>query len=167
MKKGRMLDDGLVRVGLRVGAIGGAVAGAVALLNMLPGLQLCLTCTLLVLYLATFTGSGLLAAYWLTPPRNAGAGFRVGAIAGAVAGLGGGIVNVIVAVVRSALGDKFLTDSQTDSLVNAGLDPQVLKFLTGPLGSGITGSVCCLGGLVIAALLGAVGGVILTALVRG
>jgi hypothetical protein len=139
------------------------VAGAVALLNMLSDLHFCLTCIIFMLYFLTFLGSGVLAAYWLPPLRNVAMGARAGAIAGTIAGFSGGVVNVIITVVRSILGEKFLTETQTSQLVDMGFDSDLLDFLFSPVGSGVTGTVCCAGGLVVAAALGAIGGFILAA----
>jgi hypothetical protein len=161
-----MSDRRVVPVGLKVGAIGGAVSGAVALLNMLPGPYFCLACIILILYLLTFLGSGVLAAYWLPPPKNVAVGARAGAIAGAVAGFSGGVVNTIIVVVRSALGEKLLAETQVGQLVDMGFHSGLLDFLLGPIGSGVVGTACCVGGLVIAAALGAMGGVILAAVER-
>jgi hypothetical protein len=161
-----MSDGGVVPVGLKVGAIGGAVSAAVALLSMLSGLHFCLTCIILMLYVLTFLGSGVLAAYWLSPTRSVATGARAGAIAGTVAGFSGGFVNTVIAVVRSALGEKFLTEAQANRLANMGFDSGVLDFIFSPVGSGFAGTVCCAGGLVIAAALGAIGGFILAALAK-
>jgi hypothetical protein len=162
-----MSDGGVVPVGLKVGAIGGVVAGAIALLNMLPGLQLCLACIILILYFLTFLGSGVLAAYWLPPSKNAAMGARAGAIAGTIAGVSGGVVNTIITVARSALGEKLLTEAQVSQLVDIGFGAELLDFLVSPVGSGAAGTACCTGSLVIAAALGALGGFIMAAVERG
>lgn len=150
------------KVGLKAGLVGAAVAAVLSLLSLVP----CLGCITGILGLLWYVGVGVLAAYWLVPPRTASEGAGAGAIAGVITGLVAGVVNMIVGAIRfsvtggAATVMRDLPPELLSQLRDAGINPAKFVSLEGVLGVSAT---CCLFGLVLAALLGAVGGVIMAA----
>lgn len=146
---------------LKAGLVGGAVVAVLNLLSLIPCVGV-LTC---VLGFVVYLGTGVLAAYWMLPPRAAGPAAGQGAMAAALAGLIGGIVSTIVTVVQMAMTDTATIMSQIpaeslEQLEAAGIDPAT--FTNPAWGFGV-GAMCCVGGIIIAAILGAIGGAILAA----
>jgi hypothetical protein len=147
---------------LKAGLIGAAVVVVLNLLGIIPCVGL-ITCFLVLL---AYVGIGVLAAYWLPPIRTAGAGAGQGALAALVAALIGGIVQTIVATIQMAVTDTAAILSQIPAetmqqLEEAGVDP---ALFTGPTAGVLAGSVCCIGGLILAAILGAIGGAVFAAI---
>ena len=146
--------------GLKAGLVGAAVAVVLSLMSLVP----CIGCIAPILGLAAYVGAGVLAAYWLTPPRTAGDGAGAGAIAGLITALAGGVVNMIVGAAQFAIAGgpaAIMRDIPPESLrelERAGIDPSLFVSMGGVIG---IGAVCCVGGLVIAAVLGAIGGMIM------
>jgi hypothetical protein len=143
---------------LKAGLIGGAVLVALNLLGLIPCVGL-VTCFLSLL---AYVGIGALAAYWAPRPRDPGQGAGQGALAALVGALIGGVVNVILFTIQMAVMDTAailaqLPQESLRQLEQSGLDP---AMLTGPGAGAFYGSICCLGGLVFAAILGAIGGAI-------
>jgi hypothetical protein len=146
---------------LKAGLVGGAVLVVLNLLGLIPpvGLVCCF------LGLVAYAGIGALAAFWMPPIRQAGPAAGQGALAAVVAALIGGIVNTIVWLIQSAIvGTADVLNQVPPDLLRqfqeAGGDPQILNTFAGPLGAAFGGSCCCLGGLILAAILGAIGGAI-------
>jgi hypothetical protein len=143
---------------LKAGLIGGAVLVVLDLLSLIPCVGV-ITC---VLMLVVYFAIGALAAYWIPPVRMAGKAAGQGALAAALAALVGGVVNTILSTIQLAATDKSAILSQlpaqsVEQLRQAGIDPSTL---IGPgAGAGI-GSLCCITGLIFAAILGAIGGAI-------
>ncbi len=147
---------------LKAGLIGGLILVGLNLLGLIPCVG-ALTCGLGIL---AYAGIGALAAYWLPPVREAGQGAGQGALAAMLAAVIGGIVNTIVATIQMALTDTAAVLSQIPpdvlrQLQEAGVDP---SMFVGPTAGVMFGSMCCVGGLVIAAILGAIGGAVLAAI---
>ncbi len=147
---------------LKAGLIGAAVVVALNLLGLIP----CVAVFSCGLSLLVYVGVGALAAYWMPPLREAGAGAGQGALAAVLAALIGGIVNTIVTTLQMALTDTAAILSQMPAetlqqLEQAGMDPTMFM---GPGFGALIGSACCLTGLILAAILGAVGGAIFAAL---
>jgi len=146
--------------GVKAGLVGAAVAVLLSLLRIVP----CIGCIASILGLALYVGAGVLAAYWLTPPRTTGDGAGAGAIAGLITALAGGIVSIVVGAVQFTLMGgpaAVMRDIPPESLrqlEQAGIDPNLFVSLGGIIGIEAT---CCLAGLVIAAVLGAIGGMIM------
>ncbi len=146
--------------GVKAGLVGAAVAVFLSLLRIVP----CIGCIASILGLAVYVGAGVLAAYWLAPPRTTGDGARAGAIAGLITALAGGIVSLIVGAAQFTLmGGQaaVMRDLPAESLrqlEQAGIDPRLFVSLGGVIGIEAT---CCVAGLVIAAVLGAIGGMIM------
>jgi hypothetical protein len=154
---------------LKAGLIGAAVLVALNVVECIPG---AVCCTWLPEWV-TLGCVGALAAYWMAPPRMAGAGAGQGALAGLIAAAIGGVVGVVLGVVQSSVfgAEQFL--SQVDpytlrdmqrEMQRVGVDPSTFM---GPVGSAAFGSICCGVGLVIAAGLGALGGLIFAAMRPG
>ncbi|HSJ59211.1 MAG TPA: hypothetical protein VLC95_18640 [Anaerolineae bacterium] len=146
---------------LKAGLVGGVVVAILNLLSIIPCVGL-VTCFLGFL---VYIGTGALAAYWMLPPRQAGPAAGQGAMAAALAGLIGGIVTTIISGVQMAVTDTATVLSQIppeslEQLEAAGIDPAI--FTSPGMGVGV-GAMCCVAGIVIAAVLGAIGGAILAA----
>lgn len=146
---------------LKAGLIGAAAAVVLSLLRMVP----ILGCIALLLELALYVGVGVLAAYWMKAPWNAGKGAGQGAVAGLIAGLGGGLTNVIATTIRYAVRGQSAYMRQFRQLPPAlleqwrdlGIDPGMLASPSLVIGSS---AVCCGLSFLLAAALGAVGGAI-------
>ena len=147
---------------LKAGLIGGAVLVVLSLLSMIP----CVGAVTCILGVLAYAGIGALAAYWMPPLRMAGPAAGQGALAAVVAALIGGIVNTILVTIQMAIagGGQALSQIPPEALqqmYEAGIDPEIF---VGPAGGVIGGSICCLGGLILAAILGAIGGAIFAAI---
>ncbi|HSJ52843.1 MAG TPA: hypothetical protein VLC52_03775 [Anaerolineae bacterium] len=146
---------------MKAGLIGGAVVVVLNLLGLIP----CVGLIACGLSLVVYAGVGVLAAYWMPPLRNAGTAAGQGALAAVVAGLIGGIVNTILITIQVAATDTATilqsVPAQTlEQLRQSGIDP---ASLMSPVWGLATGGLCCLGGLVFAAILGAIGAAIYAA----
>jgi hypothetical protein len=147
---------------LKAGLVGAAVLVVVNLLGLIP----CVALFSCAFGLLVYIGIGMLAAYWMPPQREAGAAAGQGALAALLAALIGGIVNTIIIVVQMAITDTATILSQMPAetlqqLEQAGVDP---TMFVGPGFGALIGSACCLTGLILAAILGAVGGAIFAAI---
>ncbi len=150
-----------MQAGLRAGGIGAAVGLVFGLLWLVPILG-CVCC--LVLFIVMI-GAGLLAANFSPAPRTSGGAAGAGAIAGLLSGLGFGVGTTIAYTVQAATGATAAMAPQvTQFMQQLGVDPQTiassLAFATTPAGGAVSGSLCCIGALVLGAVLGAVGGAI-------
>jgi hypothetical protein len=155
----------MTQAGLKAGAVG---AGVIILLNLIALIP-CAGCITCILGLLAYVGAGALAAYWLPPTRAAGQGAGAGAIAGVVAGIVGGIVNMIIAALQFAISGGpeaamrqmgQLPPEVMDQLYQAGVDPMLFASIGGVIG---VSAMCCVIGFILAAVLGAIGGVIFAA----
>jgi hypothetical protein len=150
------------RAGLKAGLVGAVVAAVLAVLNLVP----CLGCIASIVGLLWYIGVGVLAAYWLLPPRTTGDGAGAGAIAGVVTAFVGGLVNIVVNAVQfSIMGGQSAILSQMPpeslrQLRDAGIDPGIFASVGGILA---ISAGCCMIGLVLAAVLGAIGGAVMAA----
>ena len=150
--------------GIKAGLIGAAAGVVLGLIGLIPVVGCCTGILGLLVYVAV----GALAAFWMTPPRNAGAGAGQGAIAGVISGIGGGVVSSAMALIYALTGstNQVLLDPQVmQQLEEAGieLDPQMLSFFTGTAGGVLGCGLCCVGSLAIGAALGAIGGAVFAA----
>lgn len=146
---------------LKAGGVGTAVLVVLSLLGFIP----CVGCITFVLAFLVYAGIGILAAHWMTMPRNASSGAINGAIATAAAALVAGFVGLIIqGIYVSVTGvDPFaaaLADVPPDQLMalyDAGIDPAMFAGMgvAGVLG---IGTLCCGLWAVIAAAFGAAGG---------
>ena len=146
------------KAGLKAGLVGGAVMFVLQLIGLIP----CAGCFTWILGFAAYAGAGVLAAYWLPTPRSAGDGAGAGAIAGILSGVIGGIFGMILSGIQFALTDSAAIMSQIpqeslDAMREAGMNPEMFASAGFVL---LIGSLCCVIGMVIAAVLGAIGGAI-------
>jgi hypothetical protein len=147
---------------LKAGLIGGVVLIVLDLLGLIPCVAL-VTC---ILGLLVYIGIGVLAAYWMPPTRMAGTAAGQGAMAATLAALIGGVVNTIITTLQMALTDTSAMLSQLPAdmlqqMREAGVDP---TMFAGPGAGAAAGSLCCITGLILAAILGAVGGAVFAGL---
>jgi hypothetical protein len=118
------------------------------------------------LTLIAYVGIGILAAYWMAPPRTGSGGAVNGAVAAAVAALVAGLVGMVIngiyfAITGSAQLAQGLSDLPPDQLAalsEMGIDPSILAGGAGIAGVLGIGAACCTVMLLIAAVLGAAGG---------
>lgn len=149
---------------VKAGLIGAAASIVLALLGLIP----CVACITQILGLLLYVGVGVLAAYWLTPPRTAGAGAGAGAVAGLITSLVGGVASMIIAAIQFAItgGAQAATMSQIPPELMSQLGDtgvQLMSFMATIGGVLAVSAVCCVAGLAIAAGLGAIGGAIMAA----
>jgi hypothetical protein len=146
---------------LKAGLIGAAVLLVLNLVGLVPCIGL-ITC---LLGIVAYVVIGALAAYWMPPTRDPGRGAGQGALAAVIAALVGGLVNwVLLTVQATALTSEQLLSAlppeTLQQLEAAGLDIAMFDRFAGPAGGVLTGSLCCAGGIVLAAILGAIGGAV-------
>jgi hypothetical protein len=150
---------------LKAGLVGGAVLVVLNLLGIIPCVGL-ITC---ILGLIAYVCIGALAANWMPPVRMAGPAAGQGALAAVVAALIGGVVNTIILLGQAAIlgSGRILSQIPPDALrqlEQAGMDPKMLDSFAGPTGAILGGSLCCIGGIILAAILGAIGGAVYAAI---
>lgn len=152
--------------GLKAGLVGAGIGLVLSLIGLIPAVNCCTS----LIGLLVYAGVGVLAGFWLTPPRTAGAGAGAGAIAGVISGVGGSIVTTISAIIYGITGkgqSVALADPQVlQQLEQAGIDPEMFAVFTGVGGGILGGAICCAGSLAIGAALGAIGGAIFAAAKR-
>ena len=164
IEKGEIMTG---KAGLKAGLIGAAAIFVMTLLNQIqiPGVGcVCCPSTLLV-----YAGIGVLAGYFLVPPRTPGTGAGAGAIAGLVSGAVGGIIWIIAMAIQMATMDAayIMSNIPPDTLrqlTELGVDPDMLATFSGAGGVALAGGMCCLTGLAVGAGLGAIGGAIFSAI---
>ena len=154
---------------LKAGLVGGAALALVYLVLVFLAQSTGLGCGFGFLALLAFAGAGALAAYWMPPTRQVGPAAGQGASAAAIAQLIGGIVFTILITIQFSLIDTTQVLSSMDpalleQLAEVGWDAQALETTLGPMSALLSGSFCCVGGLIFAAILGAVGGALLAAI---
>ncbi len=148
-----------MKAGLKAGGIGAAVGLVFGLLLMVPVLG-CICCLVFFLILI---GAGILAAKFSPAPRSSGGTAGVGAIAGLLSGLGFGVGTTITDVVQASTGATAAAIPQMMQFFQElGINiPSIdTSFAASTPGAVLSGSLCCIGALVIGAGLGAVGGAI-------
>ena len=149
---------------LKAGLIGVAI---LIVLNLI-GLVQFLGCITAPLSLVAYIVVGVLAASYMPPRREMGTAAGQGALAAVVAGLGGGIVSLGIGLIQAGMGGAIqgsqvlsqLPPEIRDMTRDLGISPDLITGLGGMGGAAICGSVCCLGGIVFAAVLGAIGAAI-------
>lgn len=152
---------------LKAGLIG---VGILVVLNLI-GLVQVLGCITAPLTLVTYVVVGVLAASYMPPKREAGTAAGQGALAAVVAGLGGGMVSLVISLVRAGTGGMFQGAQVLSSLPpdiqsqirDLGVSPEILTGAGGIGAAAVCGSVCCVGGIIFAAILGAIGAAIYAA----
>jgi hypothetical protein len=144
------------KAGLKAGAIGLAILLVITLMNQLEilpttGALMYVVCGINLLI---YTGIGVLAGFFLAPPRTPGKGAGAGAIAGLISGGISSLVGAIIMSVRwsQGLGIAGVDPQQMQQLTEAGMDPRIFA---------IPGVIC---GLALGAGLAAIGGAIIAAI---
>jgi hypothetical protein len=151
-----------MNAGLKAGLIGGAIVAVLQFAGLIP----CVDCFTWLLALVVYVGAGVLAAYWLPAPRDAGGGAGAGAVAGVVSAIIGGIFGMIASGIQFVLTDTAailaqMPEESLRALRDAGMDPQVFTSLEFTLAAS---GVCCVVVIFIAAVLGALGGGVFAAM---
>ena len=154
---------------LRAGLVGGVALVFIYLVLTFLAQTAGLGCGFAFLALLAFAGAGALAAYWIPPLREVGPAAGQGALAAVIAQLIGGVVFTILIVIQFSLIDtaeviSSMDPALLDQLAEVGWDAQALETTLGPASAVLSGSFCCVGGLIFAAILGAVGGALMAAI---
>jgi hypothetical protein len=150
---------------LKAGLIGAVIVVVFKVVEVIP----CVACCAIPLEWVAYGCIGALAAYWIPPVRTMGAGAGQGALAAVIAAAIGGVIGIGVNLVGSAVLApmqmamlRAMPPEFLQSMAEAGIDPSMLAGAGA--GESIVGSVMCCGvALVIAAGLGALGGLIFAA----
>ncbi len=146
---------------LKAGLIG---AGILLVLNLI-GIIPILNCLTLPLGLVAYFAIGALAASYLPPRRESGQAAKQGALAGMVAGFGGGLTSLVIGIIQASMGGVFqagqilsqLPPDVRHQLRDLNISPDLIAGAGGVGGIAVCGSVCCVGGIIFAALFGAIG----------
>ncbi|HJX37557.1 MAG TPA: hypothetical protein VJ714_03055 [Anaerolineae bacterium] len=152
---------------LKAGVIGAVIVVVLKVLQVIP----CVNCCAIPAEWVAYGCIGALAAYWIRPVRTMGAGAGQGALAALIAAAIGGVigigVSVVGATVLAPMQESVLRQMPPEffsQLAEAGIDPSLITRTGGTTAETITsGVMCCGAGLVIAAVLGAVGGLVFAA----
>jgi len=153
---------------LKAGLIGGVILFFLDIIGQIPILCCCIPLLMLIVYIVV----GVMAASYMLPPRDTGKAAGQGALAAVVASLIGGLINLIISVVRTLFWSttqvgQIWTDLPPEArymLRDMGIEPeffnQIGSYAGGIAGTTVCGTICCLGGVIIAAMLGAIGAAI-------
>ena len=156
---------------LKAGLIGGVILFFLDIIGQIPIICCCTPLLMLIVYVVV----GVMAASYMFPPRDTGKAAGQGALAAVVAAVIGGIINLIISLIRVAFWSttqmgQVWTDIPPEvryMLRDMGLEPEMINefgnFAAGFGGTTVCGSICCLGGVIIAAILGAIGAAIYAA----
>lgn len=149
-----------MRPWLKAGLIGAAVMVVLSLLSIVPFLS----CLAFPLQFLAYLGAGALAAAYMLPRRETGPAAGQGALAGLMAGLASGLISLVLTPASLAMqggASAIINQLPPDMLQQfeqVGVDPsQILN--TGTI-TGVTGLCCLPTGLIVGAILGALGGLI-------
>ena len=157
----------MVQWGLKAGLIGGVIAVVLALIGLIPcvgGLIACFGTLLLWIGVGAWAVS--LGGKEI---QTAGEGAGAGAVAGAVTAAIGGVVNIVIGLARAAIFGATAAASTLSqippeawrALRDLGIDPSLfVRWTAGFGGALVGGTFCCLTGIVIAVILGALGGLL-------
>jgi len=148
---------------IKAGLIGAVIVLVLNLIGIIPVVG----CIGVPLELLAYIAIGVLAGFWVVPPRATGRAAGQGAIAGLIAGVASGIIRTILTPLSMRMSGgtsamlSQLPPESLQQLQQAGLDPNVI-FGGGTMA--ILVLVCCLPvGLLLGAGLGALGGLIFAA----
>jgi len=141
------------KAGLKAGLIGTAVMLVITLINQFLPISGALVYAICGVNMLIYAGIGVLAGFFLAPPRTPGKGAGAGAIAGLISGGISGVVGSILMSIRWArgMGIPGLDPQQMQQLADSGIDPRMFA---------IPGVIC---GLAIGSGLAAIGGAIFAA----
>lgn len=164
----------MLGAGLKAGIVMGVVVAVIALLvagmNLLPAEFLpfvsMLQCCGYVVILALWFVAGILGARFAKTTLTTGSAAGAGAVAGAITQVIGGVVDslatLVVGFIRPSV--AAIPPETMRQLIDLGMSPQdvqaLVQLVSGPLGAVFT-CVCCAGvGALLAAGLGALGGLV-------
>jgi len=160
----------MVQAGLKAGLIGGVIAVVLALMGLIPCLGELIACFACFGTLLLWIGVGAWAvSLGGKEIQTVGEGAGAGALAGAVTAVIGGVANIVIGLARVAIfgataaATAFgqIPSEAWRALRDLGIEPSlIVRWTTGFGGALIGGSVCCLVGLAIAAVLGGLGGLL-------
>ena len=146
------------KAGLKAGLIGLVIMVAMTLLNQFVLLRIAQVFTWIScgVSLLIYLGIGVLAGFFVPPPRTPAQGAGAGAIAGLLAGVVSSVIGTVIlfSQISSGQGLPGLTPQEMQQLTQSGMDPALLT-ITGSLGA-----VC---GLFIGVGLTAIGGAVFAA----
>ena len=156
---------------LKAGLIGIAILVVLNLIGLIPVLG-CLT---MPLGIVAYVVVGALAASYMPPRREAGTAAGQGALAAVLAGFGGGLVGMIIGLIRTAMGGAFqgaeilsqLPPELRHQFRDIGISPDLIAGAGGIGAAAICGSLCCVGGIMIAMIIATIGAVIVSAETEG
>ena len=141
------------KAGLKAGLIGVAALLVTTLLSQFLRLQ-ALVYAMCGVNMLIYAGIGVLAGFFLVPPRTPGKGAGAGAIAGLVGGAINGVIGAIIGSIRLArgLGLPGVPPEQMQMLVESGGNPTLTLYLA-PFCAIAVGAGCgAIGGAILAAV---------------
>jgi hypothetical protein len=160
----------MVQAGLKAGLIGGVIAVVLALMGQIPCLGALIACFACFGTLLLWIGVGAWAvSLGGKEIETAGEGAGAGAIAGAVTAVIGGVVNIVIGLARAAIFGATeaagalsqIPPEAWRALKDLGIEPSLFVHWTAGFGGALVGgSLCCLTGIVMAVILGALGGLL-------
>ncbi len=158
-----------MRPWLKAGLIGGGVLAILTIIQsvgmLFPEVSGIISCCICIPFLLAYPGVGVLAAYWLTPPRTAGEGAKEGALGGVVAGAIGAVIIFIMALITGSAGiQQALQQLPPDAL--QALEEMGMSGLFSPGGFAALNCLDGICGILWAVALGAAGGAVLAAVKR-
>jgi hypothetical protein len=142
------------KAGLKAGLIGVVVLLVMTAIENLMPVAGALAYVLCGIGMLIYVGIGVLAGFFLAPPRTPGKGAGAGAIAGLISGAINGVVGLIIISVRMAqgLGYPGLDAQQMQQLNEMGMNPQLLAIPGVLCGAVIGAGVAAIGGAILAAV---------------
>lgn len=151
------------KAGLKAGLIGLAVMVIISLVNQLllaelfaaqPVLSFASCGVSVVLYV----GVGVLAGFFLSPPRTAGNGAKAGLIAGLISAVVSVLLGVLIMVIRTNSGAPLpgVTPEQLEMMEEQGMNLGLITLISGTVGAvcgaGIGAGAAAAGGALLAAI---------------
>ena len=147
------------KAGLKAGLIGLVVMLVWTVVGQLVPMTGALRWASTAASLALYAGIGVLAGFFLAPPRTPGKGAGAGAIAGVLSGLIAGVVGMVILFVQMSRGGgniPGLTPDQMQQMAESGMDPTTLIVISA------VPSVACV--MAVGSGLAAIGGAIIAAI---
>jgi hypothetical protein len=155
------------QAGIKAGIIGGAIGVVLALLQIVPWCGLLACCAFPVLWLGIGAWAVRMGGEKIeTVGQGAGAGGIAGGLGGVISAMASGALTMLAYILGRRWGPAYMnfrfTLDQLETLRRWGIE---IRPFGEDLGYWLAGSVCvCAMGIVIAAILGAVGGLIYKAM---
>ena len=152
---------------LKAGLVGVVIVVVLNLIGQVPFLG----CITALLTFVAYVVVGVLAASYMPPVRETGTAAGQGALAAIVTGLVGGLVSLVIGMLQAAMGGAYqgtqllsqIPPEIRHQLGDLGINPELVTGFGGIGAAAVCGSVCCLGSILFAAVLGAIGGAIYAA----